>query len=448
MKLPCYALLLALSICSGFGISIDPAFSKAIGWRSNVPPSISLALQPDGKILVAGSFDSIDGRASPGVVRLNTNGQVDATFEVATNGVTQVDGVTFQSDGMIYLSGWFETPNKPVALLARFRHDGSRDDSFHGRGSLIGRFAALPDGKMLVTGDFSSLGGVSSPYLARFLPDGSVDACFLPPTKVDFSLSAHYANLHLLEGGKFLAAGFLGVTNNEVYNIHRFHFDGRLDTTFLADALEAGRVRESEIMPNGNIVFTTSRDDGLRRLNPDGSADRGFKQGAPGGGQQPLRFTVAPDGRIICLLMRGLAGGPWRLQRLMPDGTPDPTLDVEIGPSDWLGEFPFATDMVTLPNGDVVIAGAFRKFNNEPAGGLVKVKGDLLTMVQRYRTAGESLELTIVGNNGSPYLVEGSTNLIQWVTVEQGTFTTNQVTLELPTAAPAQFFRLRSGSRP
>jgi uncharacterized delta-60 repeat protein len=141
-----------------------------------------LALQPNGKIVVVGqSRTSFDVAMHFAVVRCNPDGSLDATF--GTGGTVTTDlgvahSVELQAEGKIVVAG---TIDGDFALM-RYNPDGSVDDTFGTDGKVItdlvdNRLALQPDGKILVAG--SSSNGTDSDFaLARYNPDGSLDASF------------------------------------------------------------------------------------------------------------------------------------------------------------------------------------------------------------------------------------------------------------------------------
>jgi uncharacterized delta-60 repeat protein len=140
---------------------------------SNGPNSymLCLAVQPDGEILVAGDFHTFSNEADNRVRRLNPDGTLDPTFDVAANG--QVDSLAIQADGKILAGGWFTTiAGDSRARICRFNPDGTLDGSFNpGANSAYSAVYALaiqPNGKILVGGTFTSLGGQPRSLLGRF----------------------------------------------------------------------------------------------------------------------------------------------------------------------------------------------------------------------------------------------------------------------------------------
>jgi uncharacterized delta-60 repeat protein len=135
-----------------------------------------LVVQPDGKILVGGSFDSVDGQSCSNLCRLNPDGTLDTGFSPSPNG--EVFSLALQADGEILVGGSFTAiGSQSRCYLARLNPDGTLDSQFNPRAegySWVGSLALQADGKILVGGGFSSLDGQASSGFGRL--NNSVDA--------------------------------------------------------------------------------------------------------------------------------------------------------------------------------------------------------------------------------------------------------------------------------
>jgi uncharacterized delta-60 repeat protein len=181
----------------------------------------SLALQGDGKILVAGAFTTVQaaGAASPvsrnRVARLEVDGALDAGFNPNATGA--INAVAVQADGRVLLAGAFTTlqpAGAPLAItrnrIARMLPDGALDLAFNPNiDGLVNTLAVQADGRVLLGGAFTSLqpNGDATPTVrnraARVNADGTLDATFDPnPDKTVFSI-AQQADGSVLLGGFF-----------------------------------------------------------------------------------------------------------------------------------------------------------------------------------------------------------------------------------------------------
>ena len=272
--------------------------------------------QPDGQILVAGAFTGLGGGTGSTqrnrIGRLHPDGRLDTTFDAGANG--SVFAMAVQPDGKILVGGGFTALGGTTVRnrIGRLHPDGSVDTTFNpGANNLVYALALQPDGKILVGGVFTMLGGGGTGttvrnHIARLLPDGSLDTTFNPGA--DFGVLA----LKLLPDGKILVGGNFstlggGGTGTTVRNrIGRLNANGSLDTTFNPGANTT--VWAFALQPDGKILvggaFTTlgggatgtSMRNRIGRLNPDGSLDGGFN---PGAGDVVLALVVEPDGKIL-----------------------------------------------------------------------------------------------------------------------------------------------------
>jgi len=143
-----------------------------------------LALQPDGKVVIGGTFVSVDGVARRGVARLNADGSLDTTFQ---NGLSGVDGYVYsmalQTDGKVIVGGAFNTVNGVRRNgIARLNVDGSLDREFQnelsGANGAVYALVIQSDSEVLIGGGFTVVNGVGRNRLARLNPDGTLDTEF------------------------------------------------------------------------------------------------------------------------------------------------------------------------------------------------------------------------------------------------------------------------------
>ncbi|MBM3273316.1 hypothetical protein FJY94_08800, partial [Candidatus Kaiserbacteria bacterium] len=328
----------------------------------------SVAVQDDGKILVAGRAGGYFG-----LVRYNTDGSLDTSFDgdgkvttaIGTGSDSSGYSVTVQDDGKILVAG----DAGGYFGLVRYNTDGSLDTSFDSDGKLTTKIGSnydegksvvvQTDGKILVTGETNS--SYTGFALVRYNSDGSLDTSFDGDGKVTTNMGSgsESISLTLQPDGKILVAGYVYKGNNQCFALARYNSDGSLDASFDGDGkvttdigigyeysesvtIQAdGKILVAGFAENGsNTVFGSSTDFALVRYNSDGSLDTSFDSDgkvttAIGTGyDEAYGVTVQTDGKI---LVAGFAyngsNSDFALVRYNPDGSLDQTfsLDQSLG---------------------------------------------------------------------------------------------------------------------
>jgi large repetitive protein len=172
----------------------------------------AMARQPDGKVLVGGSFSSFDGLAAGRLVRLNDDSSLDPGFSVTTD--SSVTGIVVQPDGRIIIIGEFSAVNgQPRRYLARLNAGGSLDPEFNANLSLAGGgvlgVALDSVGRIYAGGTFTEINGLHRPRVIRLHPDGQLDTGFnIGNTPSNMVLRvATDANDDVLVAGDFMVGG-------------------------------------------------------------------------------------------------------------------------------------------------------------------------------------------------------------------------------------------------
>ncbi len=130
-----------------------------------------MAVQADGKILVVGGFTTLGGQSRKNIGRLNADGTLDTSFNPGAGGATYpyVSSLALQADGKILVAGGFTTlGGQSRNYLGRLNADGTLDPSFNpGADGGVNSLALQADGKILVGGQFSTLDGQSRANIGR-----------------------------------------------------------------------------------------------------------------------------------------------------------------------------------------------------------------------------------------------------------------------------------------
>jgi len=136
--------------------SLDATFNPGSGADGTV---LTTALQPDGKVIIGGFFTTYNGTARNRIARLNADGSLDATFNPGSGASHTVRTIALQPDGKVIIGGNFTTYNGTArARMARLNADGSLDATFNpglGADGTVRTIALQPDGKVIIGGDFT-----------------------------------------------------------------------------------------------------------------------------------------------------------------------------------------------------------------------------------------------------------------------------------------------------
>jgi uncharacterized delta-60 repeat protein len=281
----------------------------------------SVVVQPDGKVLVAGTTSASGRNESFIVTRYNTDGTLDASFGTGGSVTVNVDGendelaaVALQSDGKIVLAGNDQTSTTPSAsqiLLARLNADGTLDSRFGTGGEVVAAGLAssesasavqiAEDGSIVVAG--AGTNGQTGSYatsdilIDRFNADGSADTSFADGgellTQAPGSNFSEARGLAIQADGKIVisADGESGVIGEQSASsfVLRYNADGSLDSTFAGNTQPIARLTgdpgQVVVETNGTILVAgtvAAKKNGsafaLVGLNADGSLDRKFGQ--------------------------------------------------------------------------------------------------------------------------------------------------------------------------
>jgi uncharacterized delta-60 repeat protein len=311
--------------------------------------------------VVSNAFGSATSTAAVLTVNLAT---VDTFNPVAGGGTPTpasfVNSLAAQADGRILVGGRFSSlGGQTRSNIGRLNSDGTLDVSFNPGAGHSGSFAPAAsinclavqtDGEIVVGGSFTTLDGQSRTNLGRLNADGTLDVVFDPRPNGAVTCLAVQPDGKILVGGGFDTLG--GQSRGR---IGRLNADGTLDTGFNPDA--NGSVLSLAVQADRKIVvggtFTTlggETRNRLGRLEPDGSLDVGFNAGANGAVHA---VAVQPDGKILIGgAFTSLAGhGRNRIARLNADGT----LDLGFNP----GANNAVHTIVAQANGKILIGGTF-----------------------------------------------------------------------------------------
>jgi uncharacterized delta-60 repeat protein len=412
-----------------------------------------IALQPDGKLVLAGSStDNTTFNSVFALARYNTDGSLDNSFDTDGRVTTDIPGLTFeranavavQTNGRIVAAG----QGRSAFKLTRYNTDGGLDtgaagdstpgDAFGTSGIVTTQFggtfeeatalAIQSDGKIIAVGQTAkSVAAEDNFALARYnAADGSLDTTFDTDGMVttDFGLVDGAADIVIQPDGRIVVAGRAGtIALGSFFALARYNANGSLDNNFDGDGkvltdFSGGRFglgaqgvalqTDGRIVAAGDANISGQRDFGVARYNADGSLDvTGFGilgkvlTDFPLNEETITGMVVQPDGKIVAagrfnfqVRITGTQDLNFQLARYNTDGTLDPTFG-----SGGLVSTDFEENSDDLANGialqsdgRIVVVGQSGPHLSQFSGPL-----DTTFAVARYNTNG-SLDTTFDGD--------------------------------------------------
>ena len=364
----------------------------------------ALALQPDGKLVAAGYAA---GHARFALARYETDGSLDASFgvggkvtvEITPGNQEAAHALAVQPDGKLVVAGEsIGSPSYSDFAVVRLNADGSLDPTFGSAGKVTTRLRNVndrlhalvlqADGKIVVGGESydGSIGGTHFDFaLVRYRADGSLDTGFgnggIVYTQIGPSADSCWA-LALQSDGRIVAGGnsYNAATDHD-FALVRYNANGTLDTTFGSGGKVTTTILPGSnswdvlyalaLSPDGKITaagHTTNIgwDFALARYGSDGSLDASFGNGGIVTAFRPYdddarAVLLQPDGKAV-------AGGfalpsyDFALNRYSAGGSLDPTFgDGGLVTTQFGLHAEIALDeinaMVLQPDGRIVAAG-------------------------------------------------------------------------------------------
>lgn len=367
------ALLSAGSLDPSFGGdgTVTTDFQGAAGDRGR-----QIALQADGKILEVGWHQGFSvAEVTTSVTRFNADGSLDTSFGTGGKVTTDIAGgfaqeraraVAIQSDGKIVVAGEASLPSGDLAVaIVRYNADGTLDDKFGAGGKAFnapavkGRafdVAIQPDGRIVIVGD-APLTNATQDFgdflIARYTTGGVLDATFGISGQVveDMSSGTDLArNVVVQPNGAIVVSGDpIGTDPSLRTSVARFNANGTFDTTFNGAGklvLAGAHVgRGLAVQPDGRILLAGSM--GVNnvpndfthfcviRLNADGTFDNSFGSGGTvttsltGLTDVAHAVTLQADGKIVVAGEGNLVNPNFALTRYNTNGSLDTSFAVD-----------------------------------------------------------------------------------------------------------------------
>src|SRR6059058_3696100 len=250
--------------------SVDQTFGLGNGINN---AALALALQTDGRIIVGGQFSQVDLTQRFNLARLNNDGSVDLSFDPGNGPNGDVNAIVIQPDGRILIGGTFIGYNGFArGGVARVLGGGGLDPSFDsgvGTGGNVFALALQHNGQIVLGGRFVQYSGINRTFIARVFSDGSLDFGFDPAPNDWIQSLAIEPDDRILVGGFFTDVNGVGR-----HGIARLNTNGSLDLIFDPGAgcvgsltNDATQVRSIALQQFGRVLaggVFTSYDNQLR----------------------------------------------------------------------------------------------------------------------------------------------------------------------------------------
>lgn len=294
----------------------------------------AIVVQADGRIVIGGEFDTVGGAAHVFVARLTAAGSVDPTFtsQVAGNAALGVSELAVLANGKVVIAGGFgSVSGQPRDRLARLNADGSLDSGFNAPplGSTIDAMLLQPDGKLVIAGGLDSVSSdCPTDCVLRLNSNGALDASFtVTPVLGTVRQLVPQADGRILVAGEFSSLG-----THASYFIGRLTANGGPDTGFAntqlrySDITRVVPLADGKLIIGGEIRWGTAgtTQDRIARLGGNGARDTTFNE--PVLDSMIIAMALQPDQQVIVggmfTQVAGQARG--RLARLVVGERPDP----------------------------------------------------------------------------------------------------------------------------
>jgi uncharacterized delta-60 repeat protein len=362
---------------------LDPSFNIGTGFDGTFGDRTvaELAVQPDGKIVAAGSFVRVNGYNQGGIARLNANGSLDTSFASPLDPQALVLALALQPDGRLLVGGaQFGTPSggsSPAQILRRLLPNGTTDATFLGgpdSGGLVLDLKVRPDGSILVAGFFGSYNGAPRSGLARVSASGALDASFAVNSGYGSALTTAELN-----NGQYLVGGYFDLFGNQsMGGLARLTAAGQPDASY---SQPVGYLPSAPATPltNGQLLLSLplARFNGqlvgnndyrtFHRVNADGTYNAAvtLPAGTPRPtGNTPYAYTATPqaDGTFYAAYQNSDSTAV--LRRILTTGSFDPAFAAtELR---WSRPYPYSFADVNItvhPGGGLLVTGTFTKVN-------------------------------------------------------------------------------------
>lgn len=432
--------------------SVDTSFNPGAGPNG---PIRALKFAQNNRLLIGGEFTAVNGAQRSRIARLNTGGALDPVFSAEPGPDGIVSDLELGPDGRVILAGDFNTVQGALLnRVARLNGSGTLDLSFAlplGFNAALADAARQSDGKIVLGGMFDVASAAGRNRIARIHADGTLDLQFNPGIGADNNVSAV-----VMQDEKILIGGsFLTINRTEKRGIARLNSDGALDTTFnrAGAGVSNGVVNKILLLADGRILiggefsgYNGAARNSVALLDRDGNLQTLFNPGIGPGGpvyalaqQEDGKFLVGGDFTSFAGQARG------RIARLNPNGS----LDTAFAPGSGMNGAVLAM-LIQPADGRIIVAGRFTTVDSEARPFIARLNNDkafiqnrTVTFTPLVRSQGQ-LRLTVNTQAGFTYTLESSEMLGgPWTRGQSVVADGPIVTFTASPGGDHQFFRVR-----
>lgn len=354
---------------------LDERF-KQNGWPDRIV--FASVRNPDGSYIVGGNFTTVGTNVCSRIARYDADGILDPGFNRHGSMNDEVYAIVRLPDGKLLVGGQFATVyGQNTGHLVRLHPDGSLDKTFPVTvpDEYVHTIVLQPDGKILIGGKFQKLtpGKKMRSRIARLNADGTIDESFASTTADDA-----VDRIFLQKDGRIIVGGKFTRFNGAVHShIVRLKPDGTVDPTFSSGQGFNGNVLALEMQADDKIwvggTFTKyggAPANYLVRLNPNGSRDRTFLAN-PGDGPNAFIGVICREGPDLFWV-----GGNYslfsrnsrsRIVRLKTDGSLDPDFHAVSGMDGSVRSFSL------VPGDSMLATGNFKSYGGLPRPHVIRV---------------------------------------------------------------------------
>jgi len=372
-------------------MNVDSSYDFGTGVFSKGSVS-KVAVQSDGKIVIFGNFDLYGNTAKTQLARINADGTLDTSFSAGTGFLMPytIRSMKIDSNGKILIAGNFNSFNgTSVNNLIRLNSDGSLDNTFvlgTGPNGSVNAVELQSDGKILIAGDFNSVNGSPKTNVARLDANGAVDSSFSPLSFTTNAGMLSVSALKLLSDGKIYVGGTFGSYGGlNSKNIVRINADGSLDNGFNAFSTLETPVVGIEVDPatgkiflaGGSSYYSNSFKGGLISLDNTGLIDATFNASGTAfgmGSSNISDFFRLSDGTLLCIGMFSSYNSEGRPNVAIINA--DGTLNSKFS------GISFVSGQITtgypLSNGSFLLGGSVSNYNGTSVNGLFQMDSSLV----------------------------------------------------------------------